>query len=203
VDRHWHWQTSEREKTTALRKAGETMGLGAPSAHGCRITHESSFLFHDRPCGRGHSCDQRALDGSQMMPKRGLARIRYEVVSLLLECGIAAAVLAALITSVPLVVILAAQLHGLATTGHWRGFQVAELLDVLRLDSSILPGSSQAIAEAVLALPASLILFTVALALCLLAGILHRLNRRERVRFAGAQQSALIKDIERELETRQ
>lgn len=137
-----------------------------------------------------------------MTPKRALARIRYELISLLLECAIVAVVLAALITAVPMAVILAAQLHGFATTGHWRGFQVFELLDVLRIDPSTLPEKFQSIVGSLLALPASLVLFIVTLTLCLLAGVLHRLNRRERAKLVSVQQSALIRDIERELETR-
>jgi hypothetical protein len=114
----------------------------------------------------------------------------------------AAAVLAALVPAVPLTVVLAAQLYGLATTGQWRGFQVSELLDVLHIDPGSLPGGSLHGAQSLLSAPASLLLFTIALFLCVLAGLLHRLNRRERARYLGAQQSALIKDIERELEIR-
>jgi len=137
-----------------------------------------------------------------MKPTRALARARYEFLSLLLECAIAAVVLAAVIVAVPLAVILAAQLHGLATTGQWRGFQVAELLDVLQIDASIVSGSSQPAPGYLLSLPASLGLLIAVLFLCLLAGILRRLNRNERARFFSAQQNALIKDIERKLETR-
>jgi hypothetical protein len=114
----------------------------------------------------------------------------------------AAALLVALIAAVPLTVIVAAQLHGLATTGQWRGFQVSELLDVLRIDRSIFPESSEQTAGYLLSLPASLVLFTTVLFLIVLAAALHRLRRRERARFFGAQQSALIKEIERQLETR-
>jgi hypothetical protein len=139
--------------------------------------------------------------GPPMMPRRALARIRYEFRSLLLECVMAAALLAALMAAIPLAVIIAAQLHGLATTGQWRGFQVSEFLDVLHIDPGIFfPGDSEKTVGSLLALPASLVLFTTTLFLCVLAGLLHRLNRRERARFLGVQQSALIKDIERELE---
>jgi len=51
-------------------------------------------------------------------------------------------------------------------------------------------------------LPAALLLLVATLALCLLAGGLHRLNRRERARFGSIQQNAMIKDIERKLEAR-
>ena len=137
-----------------------------------------------------------------MTPRSALARLRYEFLALLLECVIAAALLVALVVAVPLVVIVAAQLHGFATKGQWRGFQISELLDVLGLDRSILPGSSDQTAGYLLSLPASLVLFTTVLFLIVLAVALHRLRRRERARFFGAQQSALIKEIERQLETR-
>jgi hypothetical protein len=137
-----------------------------------------------------------------MTPRRALARIRYELLSLPLECGVAIAVLAALVAVVPLVVILAAQLHGLATTGQWRGFPVSEFLDVLQIDPSNFAGGSLAGAGSLLSAPASLVLFTATLFLCVLAGLFHRLKRRERARFLAVQQNALIKDIERELEMR-
>src|SRR5688572_17920520 len=104
-----------------------------------------------------------------MTPRSALARIRYEFLALLLECVIAAALLVALIAAVPLTVIVAAQLHGLATTGQWRGFQVCELLDVLRIDRSIFPESSEQTAGYLLSLPASLVLFTTVLFLIVLA----------------------------------
>lgn len=135
-----------------------------------------------------------------MTPRRAFARIRYEFLSLLLECVIAVVLLAALIAAIPMAVILAAQLHGLATTGQWRGFQVSEFLDVLHVDPGIFPESSEQTAGYLLSLPASLVLFTAVLFLIVLAGLLHRLSRRARARFLGVQQSALIKDIERELE---
>jgi hypothetical protein len=137
-----------------------------------------------------------------MTPRRALARIRYEFLALLLECVIAAALLVALVVAVPLVVIVAAQLHGLATTGEWRGFQVSKFLEVLGLDRGIFPESSEQTAGYLLSLPASLVLFSTVLFLIVLAAALHRLRRRERARFFGAQQSALIKEIERQLETR-
>jgi len=140
-----------------------------------------------------------------MTPRRTLARIRYALLSPLLECVIAAALFAALMAAIPLAVIIAAQLHGLATTGQWRGFQVSEFLDVLHIDPGILSGDSGSgdsgqAGESLLTLPASSVLFTTTLCLCVLAGLIHRLNRRERTRFLGVQQSSLIKDIERELE---
>ena len=78
--------------------------------------------------------------GPRMTPRRTLARIRYALLSPLLECVIAAALFAALMAAIPLAVIIAAQLHGLATTGQWRGFQVSEFLDVLHIDRGILSG---------------------------------------------------------------
>jgi hypothetical protein len=137
-----------------------------------------------------------------MTLKGALARVRYELVSLLLECAIAVAVLAAFMMSFPMTLILASQLNRLATTGDWREFRFSEFLDVLRIDPSSLQGEAQPIAGFFLALPAALLLLLAALALCLLAGVLHRLNRRERARFGGMQQSAMIKDIERKLEAR-
>ena len=136
-----------------------------------------------------------------MTSLRALARIRYAFLTLLLECAIAALTLAAVVVAVPMMVILAAQLHGLATTGQWRGFQVAEFLDVLQIDASSLSSESSPPPESLLSLSASLVLFTAMLFFGLLAGILHRLNRRERAKFFSAQQNALLKDIERELET--
>ena len=136
-----------------------------------------------------------------MKLRRALARIRYEFVSLLLECVIVIAVLAALIAIIPMVLILAAQLNGLATTGNWRGFQFSEFLEVLRIDLSG-PGDTQPVAGLLLALPATLLLFLATVALCLLAGVLHLLNRRERARFDATRLNALIEDIERKLETR-
>jgi hypothetical protein len=134
-----------------------------------------------------------------MTTRRALARIRYQLVSLLLECAMAAAVLAMIIAIVPMVLILAAQLHGLATTGNWRGFQFSELLDVLQIDVSTMPADSQLIVG-LLRVPAALLLFLVTSALYLFAVVLHRLNRRERKRFNNMQQNALIKDIDRALE---
>lgn len=111
----------------------------------------------------------------------------------------AAAVLAMIIAIVPMVLILAAQLHGLATTGNWRGFQVSELLDVLQIDVSTMPADSQLIVG-LLRVPAALLLFLVTSALYLFAVVLHRLNRRERRRLNNMQQNALIKEIDRVLE---
>jgi hypothetical protein len=137
-----------------------------------------------------------------MTLKGALARVRYEVVSLLLECAIAVATLAAFLMSVPMILILASQLNRLAMTGDWREFPFSEFLELVRIDPSSLQGETQAIAKFFLALPATLLLLLAALALCLLAGVLHRLNKRERARFGGMQQSAMIKDIERKLEAR-
>jgi hypothetical protein len=134
-----------------------------------------------------------------MKTKRALARLRYELVSLALECGFALAALAILAIAVPIVLIFAAQLDRLATTGEWRGFAVTELIDVLQIDASALTGESQGFASFVLALPATLVLLLAALVLCLVAYGLRRLVRRERMRFSGTQQSALIEDIERQL----
>jgi cbb3-type cytochrome oxidase subunit 3 len=153
---------------------------------------------HREQCPFAFDVDQRP---AFMKPRRALARIRYELVSLLLECVIAVAVLAAVVAIIPMTLILAAQLHGLLTTGNWRGFQFSEFLDVFRIDLSG-PGDTQPVAGFLLALPATLLLFLATLVLCLLAGVLHRLNRRERARFNSSRQNALIKDIERELETR-
>jgi hypothetical protein len=135
-----------------------------------------------------------------MTPRAALARIRYEFLSLLLECLIAIALLAALIAAIPMAVIVAAQLQAVATTGRWRGFDLSEFLDVFHVDPGILPTGSVHAVGTLLSLPASLILFTTVLLLIVLAWILHRLNRRERAIFLGVRQSALIKDIERELE---
>jgi len=132
-----------------------------------------------------------------MTPRRALARIRYELVSLLLECAFAVAVLAALAAAVPMLTILAAHVYALATAGQWRGFPLSELIEVLRIDSVALP-----IDEWLLALPAALVLFVVVLILWLLAAVVHRLSRRERARFLSVKQRALIGDIERELEAR-
>jgi hypothetical protein len=134
-----------------------------------------------------------------MTLRRALVRIRHGLVSLLLESAIAVTVLTALIVAAPLIVILAAQLHGLATTGQWRGFQVSELLDVLRVDPETLATRPDSVAGFVLLLPASLVLFTATLAFCVLAAILHRANRRVCARLYSMQQSALIEDIERQL----
>src|SRR5689334_3304949 len=101
-----------------------------------------------------------------MPPRRALARLRYALVSLLSEFAIAAAVLAILIAAVPLAVMLAARLTGWATTGPWRGFQLSELLDVLKID----PGSLPAMAGSLLPAPAALVLFTGILFLCVLGG---------------------------------
>jgi hypothetical protein len=137
-----------------------------------------------------------------MLPRRALARLRYEFLSLLLEIAIAAAVLAALIAATPLAVILAAQLSGLASTGQWRGFQLSELFDVLQIDPNSFSASSPAVAGSLLSAPATLVLFTSILFLCVLAGFLHRLNRRERARLRGVHQSTLIHEIESKLTVR-
>jgi hypothetical protein len=134
--------------------------------------------------------------------REALARIRYGLVSLLSECAIAVTVLTALIVAAPLTVIVAAQLHALATTGQWRGFPVSELLDVLQVDPEALPTRSDSVAGFALSLPASLVLLTATLALCVLAVFLHRTNRRMRARLQNVLQSALIKDIERQLDHR-
>lgn len=136
-----------------------------------------------------------------MTPRRIFARIRYELVSLLLECAIAVAVLTATMISAPMILILAAQMDRLTTTGDWRGFRFSEFLDVLRIDPSAILGELP-IAGFFLALPATLILFPSALALCLLAGVFHRLNRREKVKFDNMRKSAMIRDIERKLKAR-
>jgi hypothetical protein len=134
--------------------------------------------------------------------RRALARTRYGLVSLLLECAIAVTALTALIVAAPLTVILAAKLHALATMGQWRGFPVSELLDVLQVDPETLAMRSDSVAGFALSLPASLVLATATLALCVLAVILHRTNRRMRARLHNVLQSALIEDIERQLDHR-
>jgi hypothetical protein len=135
------------------------------------------------------------------MTLRGpLARIRYALFSLLLECAIVAAVIAALTMIVPTALILAAQLYRLATTGEWRAFEFLEFLDVLRVNSSAVSGESHPTIGFLLALPAALILFLIAVGFGLFAGLLHRLNMRERTRFRSTQKSVLLKDIQREIE---
>jgi hypothetical protein len=134
-----------------------------------------------------------------MKTKRTLAWLRYELVSLLLECAFAIAALAILATAVPTILILAAQLDRLATTGDWRGFALSELFDVLQIDASARAEDSQPLTGFVLALPATLVLLLATLILCVVACGLHRLVKRERMRFSRTQQSALIEDIERHL----
>jgi hypothetical protein len=137
-----------------------------------------------------------------MTLKRALAGIRYWLASLFLECGFAVAVLAALPITALIIFILGAQFLRLATTGDWRGFAFSEFIDVLQLDPSVLFTASDHIDKFVLSLPATLVLSVAAAAFCLLAGVARRLNRRERARFVGKQQHALIEDIERKLQTR-
>ncbi|MBX9777180.1 MAG: hypothetical protein K2Y71_22625 [Xanthobacteraceae bacterium] len=119
---------------------------------------------------------------------------------MLLESVFAVALLAALTAAIPLAVIVAAQLNGFATTGQWRGFPVSEFLDVLGVDADHVAATSGQAAGYLISLPAALVLSTIVLFLAVLAGLLHRLSRRERARFLGVQQRVLIKDIERELE---
>jgi len=134
-----------------------------------------------------------------MKTKRALARVWHELVSLSLECVFAVVVLALVAAIVPTILILAAQFYRLATTGDWRGFAFSELVDVLGINPSALADESQPIAQTILALPATLVLSLASIALCLTAYVLHRLLKRERVRFSGKQQNALIEDIERQL----
>jgi hypothetical protein len=134
-----------------------------------------------------------------MTIKRALARLRYELVSLFLECGFAIAALAIAAVALPAILILAAQFARLASTGSWRGFAFSELIEVLRVDASALSDESRQFTAFILALPATLVLLVAALVLCLLAYGLRRLIRREHTRLARTQQHALIEDIERKL----
>src|SRR5262245_53975103 len=133
-----------------------------------------------------------------MTTKRALVRIRIELVSSVLECGIAIATLGLIILAAPILLILAAQVERFATAGEWRGFQFSEFLEVIGVDpnsaaelSPVVPG--------VMEWPATLLLATAALALVLLIVVLGRANRRQRARITGLRQAALIEDIERKL----
>lgn len=124
--------------------------------------------------GDRHASDDRPANDSETSPGAN----SIWLVSLLLEGKIAITVLTALIVAAPLMVIPAAQLHALATTGQWRGFQVSKLLDVLQVAPETPSTHASSVAGFALALLASLVLFTAILALCVLAAIFPRANRR-------------------------
>jgi len=114
----------------------------------------------------------------------------YGVADLMICCAKVAIYGALMIVVAPLLFVLAAQLYGWSQGGNWHPVTVTELLELLGFaDHQQAPGF-------LLALPATLTLFVVAIALFLLKRLLGKLEFRHRQRLLGLRQRDMVGAIE-------
>ncbi len=136
-----------------------------------------------------------------MKTRTGLSRLRYELVTILVDCAIFVVGCCVLVMAALLLFVLAAQLYRLGTLGDWRSVPLSELLDILTVRLSA--DANQGFVGFILAFPATLILLLAVAVLYATGRLLSRIKAHEHRRIFDVRQKALIGDIERAFEKSQ